>query len=1222
LSTNKKTTIKTSGDGNVFVTKFHVTSKGLLGKPIQRIDRYVRWGWFEDNILSQYSSFTGGQDEELISTFRSIEPEITDDGEITSYRSVLIRNNEKYLIPKDVFAFFLPGQNIRFVSIDSENPNVMGPDRIPLSNLIGYGLDDGGKNHIKQFLSLNSTPELQFANPNDSKYGRLRNIMINVKEIQKAFGIVPGEVQKNPTSGQTYGTDTVNPPATLKAGVTNLLNALTNNFHNFWKFEISEDNFTKNIKIIETNSTAGIKSKRYTKFGTDENPNTNKVNKLGIYKFPSYTLGSMVKNQELSFSIPDSMAVTAMYGSNKSKTDGLVFDTSNETSNLATLFKNNEKKSYYRDKKLKEMDKAYKKAGSKEGHKIGNITGNPNLKITKDGGLTINPNLKWWHKWSESKGNKAENVVEAGVKEALKLDDVRTKFNDELDFIIREAGQDVIDANKAVDEKIKQYKIDNQPPQNGDMGEMDAKSFAASLRYQRDIAALENEKITTGFTYRYYQFVDDVVDDSNPFTLKLFDAGEAIVRTKLFHFDNKSSAYQTNFLIPAELGLTIDGTSGITPGDIIQTDYIQPAYNGDVFVDRENSDTNLGPHTFFQIFGLTQNLSSEGWTTEITTKMRMNGDVLEQEAGEIKFVPELKRQIPPPVKRPKIPVPSDEEDIADDLPLDELDFDDFSQMEGPPPPPYQTSALIDTDVEVIFGCMDDSPPLPGTSGFPDINGKNRLGKPWKGDDFETTLTGYLARNYDPDAQYNAVSETNLDNPCLYDDELIQERFVEKDKEDTYDYDLPDDLTFDEDDIVPRPVFGCNDPKAINYAGIGYLDEIDRGEIFVVAHKDSPCQFPPKQEVPSAEQELEDYEVDPDPFSEFDSPLGGFGLNDPNVNLTPPPPPPKPGPPIKILDTTKVEVPNITKKKKKKSIEKKKLEDVKPTEDSKKAQEQTGAPKDPPVLEGITRGACTDEQIALGYKTVVGYVAGVDDGLNVNNPEIYGKFVEGVGGGTATAGYESDFCDARDPIPPKPKIEEKKTPPVILSAPKPTFLKSTYFGGYLQNSLILYKVTPWFARGSHIKPIIFYGGVPKAGPHKGNRERYYEDTKLKAVSYFIRQKFWDEMIEAPNETGGSIFANGAEFGDGGFDGANNLFDKVQSDLFLSTWTLPQYTKGAIDAEFLGQDTLTKAGATWTPQTGIACSRYPVNGKVGTQRGYGYSSDSSKQGEKILISDYLP
>ena len=41
----------------------------------------------------------------------------------------------------------------------------------------------------------------------------------------------------------------------------------------------------------------------------------------------------------------------------------------------------------------------------------------------------------------------------------------------------------------------------------------------------------------------------------------------------------------------------------------------------------------------------------------------------------------------PPPARPSIPVPSDDEDIADDLTLDELDFDDFSNMDAPPPPP-------------------------------------------------------------------------------------------------------------------------------------------------------------------------------------------------------------------------------------------------------------------------------------------------------------------------------------------------------------------------------------------------------------------------------------------------------------------------------------------------------------------------------------------------------
>jgi protein TonB len=58
---------------------------------------------------------------------------------------------------------------------------------------------------------------------------------------------------------------------------------------------------------------------------------------------------------------------------------------------------------------------------------------------------------------------------------------------------------------------------------------------------------------------------------------------------------------------------------------------------------------------------------------------------------------------PPPV-RPSIPVPSDDEDIADDLTLDELDFDDFN-LDAPPPPP--------SGPKVIFIPYDD-PPVPTT----------------------------------------------------------------------------------------------------------------------------------------------------------------------------------------------------------------------------------------------------------------------------------------------------------------------------------------------------------------------------------------------------------------------------------------------------------------------------------------------------------------------------
>ena len=51
--------------------------------------------------------------------------------------------------------------------------------------------------------------------------------------------------------------------------------------------------------------------------------------------------------------------------------------------------------------------------------------------------------------------------------------------------------------------------------------------------------------------------------------------------------------------------------------------------------------------------------------------------------------------------RPKYNLPSDDEDIADDLTLDELDFDDFSNLDAPPPPP--------SGPKVVFIPYDDPP---------------------------------------------------------------------------------------------------------------------------------------------------------------------------------------------------------------------------------------------------------------------------------------------------------------------------------------------------------------------------------------------------------------------------------------------------------------------------------------------------------------------------------
>ena len=72
-------------------------------------DAWVRWGWFEDNILSKFLSLTT-EDGKIITEFRSIENILTQNGEATGqYESVRIRNHE-YLETVNIGSYILPGQ--------------------------------------------------------------------------------------------------------------------------------------------------------------------------------------------------------------------------------------------------------------------------------------------------------------------------------------------------------------------------------------------------------------------------------------------------------------------------------------------------------------------------------------------------------------------------------------------------------------------------------------------------------------------------------------------------------------------------------------------------------------------------------------------------------------------------------------------------------------------------------------------------------------------------------------------------------------------------------------------------------------------------------------------------------------------------------------------------------------------------------------------------------
>ena len=80
-------------------------------------------------------------------------------------------------------------------------------------------------------------------------------------------------------------------------------------------------------------------------------------------------------------------------------------------------------------------------------------------------------------------------------------------------------------------------------------------------------------------------------------------------------------------------------------------------------------------------------------------------DVKNVEIDTIDIPPTQQIDNTPPPARPSIPVPTEDEDIADDVTLDDLDFDDFEAWDAPPQP---------SGPKVKFIPYDD-PPKPITS---------------------------------------------------------------------------------------------------------------------------------------------------------------------------------------------------------------------------------------------------------------------------------------------------------------------------------------------------------------------------------------------------------------------------------------------------------------------------------------------------------------------------
>jgi len=538
----------------------------------------------------------------------------------------LIKNAKSFLKPKNPFKFFSTELLPTMSEISSELLSEL--DTRPLT---------------KQFIqNLKNLSNSEFTKPGKETMGRLRYMWVNIREIQTAFGVTFN------TENSTKPTN-VNPPGTLENGIKNLLNQLNRNFYDFWNFELTVDPYDpSNVKVIDKKAVdISDDNIKYTEF----EPNSHKVSKPGIYKFPSFKVGSIVKNQSLAFKIPDAMAITILYGSNKSDNKT---ESHNEHNNpeIMKLFATdgraeNSNENVWSDRYLDGITSSNIGSGERISFvKVGSENVNHNSKIVENQGLNIQPK-RWWSKWTGD--NNVQEPTDLG-----KFHVPQTKFqiiNDNLVFLEETNG-------------------------SGILSHQERQTFIRT-----ESAVFEETSMPAIYE----------INDNDEVIIK--PEVEKVLRNRLHGGEviDGVDSIKVDTIIPAQLTLEVDGIGGIVPGDICQTEYILPKYNINFMKD----DINYGPFTYFLVTGISQKVDSTGWTTELTTQMKIN-HIPDVQGLKTEEVESERSDIQDPPEKFNNPLPTLlDEEPPEDLDLEEIELDDYENWNVPLPVPEVNPAIRD-----------------------------------------------------------------------------------------------------------------------------------------------------------------------------------------------------------------------------------------------------------------------------------------------------------------------------------------------------------------------------------------------------------------------------------------------------------------------------------------------------------------------------------------------
>ena len=561
--------------------------KATQNDRVSTSEMYCTWGWFEDNVLSRFfghitvdgkvqgifRSLDYKYDEEtgeVIKELKNEEGEVID----TAFpQSVKIRSTEK-LYTVDTQKWLLIQDDVLSGKF-KENVNYKHPLEDDENDPLAWRFSPTEK-------ESGSSPKIQ---KEISKYG-----VCNEDE-----GFI-----RNVYFHGMYLANKMMEANTMESAIMSVWNDFAAAYGGVHQFKIEFEDDGNHIVIRDTGQQGnavvnlieqGKNNRRNQDTGEDGDMN-------GLFEFPIWENGSIVKSQNLSAKLPSRMQMAAMYGSqnvdtskNKSQRTndvlageawGKLFSPNKEGDDGKTL--DEIKKKRYKDLVGGDVDfpsKHNRSFGRADANPITNLhvgAGEPGEIESPIDGTIVYPSI-----FNEMFAGQAQELQKR-IKSSLEGEDIkddRAWYEKMFDAGSKEAGTATAAATKVSEAKKKWTR---------DFGGKDESSLDMYMYESQQEASIG--KNSAGVSWG---------------TIKMKPEFSAIMKS-YFRGDVKGITNKTDPIIPVELEMEVDGTGGIFPGNAFQSSYLPQRY-------REIC--------CFQVKGASHTIDSTGWTTTLAGQLRV-----------------------------------------------------------------------------------------------------------------------------------------------------------------------------------------------------------------------------------------------------------------------------------------------------------------------------------------------------------------------------------------------------------------------------------------------------------------------------------------------------------------------------------------------------------------------------------------------------------------------